>query len=50
MKELRTEDYLEHIVDSSGDILNFTKGFSKEAFKSDGDLRTQVETRPGAGC
>lgn len=39
MKELRTEDYLEHIVDSSGDILNFTNGFSKEAFKS--DLRTQ---------
>jgi uncharacterized protein with HEPN domain len=39
MKELRTEDYLEHIVDSSGDILSFTNGFSKETFK--GDLRTQ---------
>ena len=39
MKELRTKDYLEHIVDSSGDILSFTNGFSKEAFKS--DLRTQ---------
>jgi uncharacterized protein with HEPN domain len=39
MKEMRTEDYLEHIVDSSGDILSFTNGFSREAFKS--DLRTQ---------
>jgi uncharacterized protein with HEPN domain len=39
MKELRTADYLEHIVTSSNDILNFTDGFSKEAFKS--DLRTQ---------
>jgi len=39
MKELRTENYLEHIVDSSGDILSFTNGFSREAFKS--DLRTQ---------
>ncbi len=39
MKDLRTEDYLAHIVDSSGDILSFTNGFSKEAFKS--DLRTQ---------
>tara|TARA_R110000822_G_scaffold29994_2_gene87762 strand:+ start:92 stop:454 length:363 start_codon:yes stop_codon:yes gene_type:complete len=39
MKELRTEDYPEHIVDSSGDILSFTKGFSLEAFKA--DLRTQ---------
>jgi len=39
MKELRTEDYLEHIVDSSGDILSFTNGFTLEAFKA--DLRTQ---------
>ena len=39
MKELRTEDYLEHIVDSSGDILSFTTGFTLEAFKA--DLRTQ---------
>lgn len=39
MKELRTEDYLEHIVDSSGDILSFTNGFTPEAFKA--DLRTQ---------
>jgi uncharacterized protein with HEPN domain len=39
MKKLRTEDYLEHIVDSSGDILSFTNGFSKEAFKT--DLLTQ---------
>jgi len=36
---LRTADYLEHIVNSSGDILSFTGGFSKEAFKA--DLRTQ---------
>jgi len=28
MKELRTEDYLEHIVNSSGDILSFINGFS----------------------
>jgi len=35
MKELRTEDYLEHIAVSSGDILSFTNGFSKEAFKAD---------------
>jgi uncharacterized protein with HEPN domain len=39
VKELRTEDYLQHIVDSSGDILSFTNGFSREAFKA--DLRTQ---------
>lgn len=39
MKKLRTEDYLEHIVNSSDDILSFTKNFSKEAFKT--DLRTQ---------
>lgn len=39
MKSLRTQDYLAHIVDSSGDILSFTSGFSKNAFKS--DLRTQ---------
>ena len=39
MKKLRTEDYLEHIVGSSGDILSFTNGFSKEAFKT--DLLTQ---------
>lgn len=39
MKELRIEDYLEHIVDSSGDILSFTNGFTLEAFKA--DLRTQ---------
>ena len=39
MKELRTEDYLEHIVDSSGDILSFTNGFTLDAFKA--DLRTQ---------
>lgn len=39
MKELRTGDYLEHIVNSSGDILNFTNGFTLEAFKA--DLRTQ---------
>lgn len=39
MKGLRTDDYMGHIVDSSGDILSFTKGFTAEAFKA--DLRTQ---------
>ncbi|PFG08147.1 LOW QUALITY PROTEIN: uncharacterized protein with HEPN domain [Marinobacter sp. LV10MA510-1] len=39
MNVLRTADYLEHIVNSSGDILSFTGGFSREAFKA--DLRTQ---------
>jgi len=39
MKELRTRDYLEHIVESSGDILTFTDGLDKTSFTS--DLRTQ---------
>ena len=39
MKELRTEDYLEHIANSSEDILSFTIGFTLERFKA--DLRTQ---------
>ena len=39
MNDLRTEDYLEHIVDSSGDIVSFVDGCSKEEVKE--DVRTQ---------
>ena len=39
MKDLRTDDYLRHIVDSTADILSFVSGSTEDQFKS--DRRTQ---------
>ena len=42
MKHLRTRDYLEHISQSSADIVGFTEGLSIKQFKEDRMIQKAV--------